>query len=88
MFITFPVDEKVKAWLDAVCKSLGITYEWFETALRESEFDVLVRFLGNPEEAIARKWDESLCRFVRSSEAEWEVLLCEKYTYFSWHLPY
>lgn len=42
MFITFPADEKTKARLDAVCKSLGITFEeWFETALIESEYDVI-----------------------------------------------
>jgi len=36
----------VFAGLDAVCKSLGITYEeWFETALIESEYDVLTNFL-------------------------------------------
>lgn len=50
MFITFPADEKVKARLDAVCKSLGITYEeWFETALLESEQTVLTNFLSNPD---------------------------------------
>lgn len=50
MYIAFPADEKVKARLDAVCKSLNISYEeWFETALRESEFDMSVRFLGNIE---------------------------------------
>ena len=27
MYIAFPVDEQVKARLDAVCKSLGIIYE-------------------------------------------------------------
>ncbi|MHB8124186.1 MAG: hypothetical protein ACYDEJ_00865 [Desulfitobacteriaceae bacterium] len=38
MYIAFPADEKVKARLDAVCKSLNITLqEWFETALKESE---------------------------------------------------
>lgn len=71
MYIVFPADEKVKARLDSACKSLGITLgEWFETALRESEFDVLVRFLGNPEEATAWKYDENLCQFVRRSDAE------------------
>lgn len=71
MFITFPGDEKVKARLDSVCKSLGITYEeWFETALRESEFDVLVKFMDNPEDQTSWKWDENLCRFVRSSDVE------------------
>jgi len=70
MYIAFPSDEKVKARLDSACKSLGITLEeWFETALRESEFDVLVKFLGNAEEATAWKWDENLCRFVRRGDA-------------------
>ncbi|MHB8127282.1 MAG: hypothetical protein ACYDEJ_16995 [Desulfitobacteriaceae bacterium] len=67
----FPTDEKVKAQLDAVCKSLNLTLEeWLEKALRESEFDVLVRFLDKHEEAKAWKWDENLCRFVRRSDAE------------------
>jgi hypothetical protein len=71
MLIAFPVDDKVKARLDSVCKSLGITYEeWFEKALIESEFDVLVKFLGNPEDQKLWKWDENLCRFVRRSDAE------------------
>jgi len=71
MYIAFPADEKVKARLDAVCKSLGITYEeWFDTVLKSSEFDVLVRFLGNPEEATAWKYDENLCQFVRRNDAE------------------
>lgn len=52
MYIAFPADEKVKARLDAVCKSLGITYEeWFGTALIESEYDVLTKLLSsNPED--------------------------------------
>jgi hypothetical protein len=71
MFIAFPAAEKVKARLDSVCKSLNISLEgWFEKALSESEFDVLVKFLGNAEEATAWKWDENLCRFVRRSESE------------------
>lgn len=71
MFITFPADEKVKARLDAVCKTLGITYEeWFETALRESEYDVLTKFMSDSEDQTEWKWDADLCRFVRSSEAE------------------
>ena len=38
MYIAFPADEKVKARLDAVCKSLNISLEeWFETALKASE---------------------------------------------------
>lgn len=37
MYITFPADEKVKARLDAICKSLNISLEeWFGTALIES----------------------------------------------------
>ncbi|ODA38740.1 hypothetical protein [Desulfosporosinus sp. BG] len=41
MYVTFPVDEKVKARFDAVCKSLEITYEeTFEMALIESGYDV------------------------------------------------
>ncbi|MHB8124188.1 MAG: hypothetical protein ACYDEJ_00875 [Desulfitobacteriaceae bacterium] len=71
MYIAFPADEKVKARLDSVCKSLNITLqEWFEKALIESEYDVLVKFLGNPEEATAWKYDENLCQFVRRSDAE------------------
>ena len=71
MYLAFPADEKVKARLDAVCKSLNISLDqWFETALKASEFDVLVMFLGNPEEATAWKWDEKLCQFVRRSEVE------------------
>ncbi len=71
MYMVFPAVEKVKNRLEAVCKSLNITYEeWFETALKESEYDVLVRNLGNPEEAKAFKWDEELCEFVRRYDAE------------------
>lgn len=71
MFIAFPADEKVKARLDAVCRSLGITHEeWFETALRESEYDVLVRLLGNPEEATASKWDADQYQFVNRYEVK------------------
>ncbi|KGK85873.1 hypothetical protein DP73_17740 [Desulfosporosinus sp. HMP52] len=72
MFITFPADEKVKARLDAVCKSLNITYEeWFETALLESEHDVLTTLLSsNSEDLTGWKWDANLCRFVRSSDDE------------------
>ena len=48
MYIAFPVDEKVKARLDAVCKSLNISLEeWFETALIESEHDVLTELLSS-----------------------------------------
>jgi hypothetical protein len=72
MYIAFPAGDKVKARLDAVCKSLGITYEeWFETALIESEHDVLTNFLSsNSEDQSGWMWDANLCRFVRSSDAE------------------
>jgi len=72
MCITFPADEKVKARLDAVCKSKGITYEeWFETALIESEYDILTELLSsNVEDQKEWKWDENLCRVVQSSDAE------------------
>jgi len=72
MFIAFPADEKVKARLDAVCRSLGITYEeWFETALIESEHDVLTKFLSsNSEDQSEWMWDAILCRFVRVIDAE------------------
>ena len=52
MFFVFTADEKFKARLDAVCQSLGITYEeWFENALMESEIDVLTTLLSsNPED--------------------------------------
>lgn len=72
MYIAFPVDEKVKARLDSVCKSLGITYEeWFETALIESEYDVLTELLSsNSEDQSEWMWDAKLCRFVRRSDAE------------------
>lgn len=70
MFITFPADDKVKARLDAVCKSLGITYEeWFETVLIESEYDVLTKLVSsNSGDQSDWKWDANLCRFVRGSE--------------------
>ena len=72
MYIVFPADEKIKARLEAVCKSLNISLEeWFETALIESEHDVLTNFLSsNSEYQTAWKWDATLCRFVRSSDAE------------------
>lgn len=71
MFITFPGDEKVKARLDSVCKSLDLTYEqWFEKALKDSEYDVLVKFINNPEDQTSWKWDENICQFVRSKDAE------------------
>ena len=72
MYIAFPTDEKVKARLDSVCKSLGITYEeWFETALIESEQDVMTTFLSsNSEDESDWMWDANLCRFVRRSVAE------------------
>ena len=68
MYIAFLADEKVKARLDAVCKSLGITYEeWFKTALIESEYDVLTEVLSGDESEWM--WDANLCRFVRRSDA-------------------
>ena len=71
IYIAFPADEKVKARLDAVCKSLGITYEeWFETAIIDSEFDVLNLFLSNSEDQANWKWDDNLGKFVRRSDAE------------------
>ena len=72
MYIVFPADEKVKARLDSVCKSLGITYEvWFETALVESEQDVMTTFLSsNSGDQSEWMWDANLCRFVRSSDTE------------------
>ena len=72
MYIAFPADEKIKARLDAVCKSLNISLEeWFETALIESEHDVLTNLLSsNSEDQSEWKWDANLCRFVRRSTAE------------------
>jgi len=71
MYIAFPADEKTKGRLDAVCKSLNISLEeWFETALKASEFDVLVKFLDKPEDQTSWTWDEKLCQFVRRSEVE------------------
>jgi hypothetical protein len=71
MYITFPVDEKIKARLDSVCKSLEVTYEeWFETALIDSELYVLCMLLiSSPEEQLDWEWDAGLCRFVRSNGA-------------------
>lgn len=71
MYIAFPADEKVKARLDAVCKSLNISLEeWFETALKSSEFDVMVMFLDNPADQTSWMWDDKSCQFVRRSEVE------------------
>lgn len=71
MFIAFPSDEKVKARLEAVCKSLEISLEdWFETALKASEFDVLVKFLNNPEDQKSWVWEASSSRFIRNSDVE------------------
>ncbi len=71
MYITFPADEKVKTRLDSVCKSLDISLEeWFETALKASEFDVLVKFLDNPDDQTSWMWDENSCQFVRRVEVE------------------
>ncbi|MDR3602546.1 MAG: hypothetical protein P4L49_19025 [Desulfosporosinus sp.] len=53
----------------SVCKSLGITYEeWFETALIESEHDVLTELLSGDESDWM--WDANLCRFVRRTDDE------------------
>ena len=71
MYIAFPTDERVKFRLDTVCKSLNISLEeWFETALKASEFDVLVKFLDNPEDQTSWMWDEELWQFVIRSDAE------------------
>ena len=71
MYIVFPGNEKVKARLDAVCKSLDISLEeWFATALKTSEFDVLVKFLDNPDDQTSWMWDEKLCQFIRRAEVE------------------
>ena len=71
MYIAFPADVKVKARLDAVCKSLNISLDqWFETALKASEFDALVKFLDNPADQTSWMWDENSCQFVRCSDAE------------------
>lgn len=70
MFIVFPADEKVKARLEVVCKSLNISLdEWFQTALKAAEFDVLVKFLNSPEEQKLWVWDENSSQFVRRSNA-------------------
>ena len=51
MYIAFPADEKVKARLHVVCKSLNISLEeWFETALIESEYNVLTNLLSSNSE--------------------------------------
>lgn len=49
-----------------------ITYEeWFETALIESEHDVLTSLLSsNSDDQLGLMWDANLCRFVRSSDDE------------------
>ncbi|KJR46480.1 hypothetical protein UF75_3145 [Desulfosporosinus sp. I2] len=72
MYIAFPADEKTKAQLDAVCESLNISLQdWFETALIESEHDILTKLLrSNSEDQSEWKWDENLCRFVRTIDAE------------------
>jgi len=71
MYIAFPADEKVKTRIDAVCNSLDISLEeWFETVLKASEFDVLVKFLDNPDDQTSWLLDEKLCQFVRRSEVE------------------
>jgi len=72
VIIMYIADEKVKARLEAVCKSLNISLEqWFETALIESEHDILTTFLSsNSKDQSAWMWDANLCRFVRISDAE------------------
>lgn len=71
MYLAFPTDEKVKARLDAVCKSLNLSLEeWFEAALKASEFDVLVMFLENQEDQTSWMLDENSCQFVRRLDAE------------------
>jgi len=72
MYLAFPADEKVKARLDAVCKSLNISLEeWFETALIESEHDVLTELLSNnSKEQSEWMWDANLSRFVRRISKE------------------
>lgn len=69
MHIIFPADGKLKARLDAVCKSLGVTYdEWFEAALRESEYQVSAKSLGHPKEKNEWTWDTELRKFVRQGK--------------------
>ncbi|WP_088226060.1 hypothetical protein [Desulfosporosinus sp. FKB] len=71
MFIVFPADKKIKERLDAVCKSLNVSFEeWFESALKASEFDVLTNLLSNPKDKVSWMWDEKLSRFVRRSDIE------------------
>ena len=72
LYIAFPADEKVKARLDAVFKSLNISLEeWFETALIESEHDVLTKFLSsNSDDQSEWMWDANLCQFIRGIDAE------------------
>ena len=35
-----------------------------------SEFDVLVKFLDNPEDQTSWMWDENSCQFIRRSDTE------------------
>ncbi|MDQ7092513.1 hypothetical protein REC12_02795 [Desulfosporosinus sp. PR] len=71
MYIAFPIDEKVKARLEAVCKSFNVSLEeWFESALKASEFDVLTNLLNSPKDQISWMWDEKICRFVRRSDVD------------------
>ena len=61
----FSSSEKVKARLEADCKSLNISLdEWFHKSLKVSEFDVLVKFMDNPKAATEWQWDEKICQFV------------------------
>ena len=41
---------------------------WFDNALKASEFDVLVKFLDNPADQTSWMWDENSCQFVRRFE--------------------
>jgi len=69
--MTFPIDEKIKALLDDVCKSLNVSLEeWVKTALEVSESDVFVHFPDNPVDQRLWTWDESSCQFVRRSDTD------------------
>ena len=69
MFIAFPVDEKTKARLEAVCNTFNISIEdWFMAALKASEFDVLINSINSSKEHITWMWDEEINRFVRRTD--------------------
>ncbi|AFM40601.1 hypothetical protein Desaci_1597 [Desulfosporosinus acidiphilus SJ4] len=71
MYMVFPADEKLKKRLDTVCRSLNISLEeWFESALKASEFDVLINLLTSPKDQVSWMWDEKIGRFVRRSDVE------------------